>query len=277
MYKPFSIFIPAYNAALTVPAVLDRIPSEMWEYCTGCYIISKASSDNTIEVAESLRKKYPKVRAIGGDTNLGYGDSVRTGLEACLGDTEAEYIVCLHGDGQYPPESMPSMLQYMQENNTDILQGSRHKLNTARAGGMPIYKVIGGKILTAMENFVFGLQMSDYHSGYMMYSRHALEMLPIEELSYYFDFDLEAIAAAKALGLNIDEVGIPTHYGEEESYLNPFLYGTFCLKVMAQSILGKYRRLAKIQHAKATAEPKTAAAPKNSKKKHSLETEEISS
>lgn len=82
MYRPFAIFIPAYNAALTVPGVLDRIPSEMWEYCVGCYVISKATSDNTIEVVESLREKYPKVSAIGGDTNLGYGDSVRTGLEA---------------------------------------------------------------------------------------------------------------------------------------------------------------------------------------------------
>lgn len=260
MYKPFAIFIPAYNAALTVPSVLERIPEEMWEYCVGCYVISKASSDNTIEVAEALRAQYPKVRAIGGDTNLGYGDSVRTGLEACLANKEAEYVVCLHGDGQYPPESMPSMLQYMQENKTDILQGSRHKTNTARAGGMPMYKVIGGKILTAMENFVFGLNMTDYHSGYMMYSRHALEMLPIENLSYYFDFDLEAIAAAKAIGLDIDEVAIPTHYGDEESYLNPFLYGTFCLKVMGQFILGKYRRLAKIQHAKA----KTRAVENNS-------------
>lgn len=271
MYRPFAIFIPAYNAALTVPGVLERIPSEMWEYCVGCYVISKATSDDTIEVVESLREKYPKVSAIGGDTNLGYGDSVRTGLEACLGNKEAEYIVCLHGDGQYPPESMPSMLQYMQENNTDILQGSRHKFNTARAGGMPMYKVIGGKILTGMENFVFGLKMTDYHSGYMMYSRHALDMLPIEELSYYFDFDLEAIAAAKAIGLNIDEVGIPTHYGDEESYLNPFLYGTFCLKVMGQSILGKYRRLAKVQHTKAK------AGTMSEKKTTELKTEEVSS
>ncbi len=267
MYRPFAIFIPAYNAAQTVPGVLDRIPSEMWEHCVGCHVISKASSDNTVEVAESLKAKYPKVTAIGGDTNLGYGDSVRTGLEACLANENAEYIVCLHGDGQYPPESMPAMLQYMQEHTVDILQGSRHKFNTARAGGMPMYKVIGGKILTAMENTVFGLKMTDYHSGYMMYSRHALEMLPIEDLSYYFDFDLEAIAAAKALGLNIDEVGIPTHYGEEESYLNPFLYGTFCLKVMGQFILGKYRRLAKQQHAKAQSQKKTTE----------LKTEEVNS
>lgn len=244
MYRPFTIFIPAYNAAKTLPAVLERIPSELWNDCVACFVISKASQDNTLEVAESLKATYPKLEWVGGDTNLGYGDSVRTGLTACLG-VESETIVCLHGDGQYPPEELPSMLREIQSRNLDILQGSRHKLNTARAGGMPVYKIVGGKVLTWMENRVFGMSMTDYHSGYMLYSRRALETLPIEHLSYYFDFDIEAIAAGRAMGLEIDEVGIPTHYGDEESYLNPWLYGLRCLRVMGLYIIGKYHRLAR--------------------------------
>jgi len=244
VYRPFTIFIPAYNAAKTLPAVLERIPSELWNDCVACFVISKASQDNTLEVAESLKATYPKLEWVGGDTNLGYGDSVRTGLTACLG-VESETIVCLHGDGQYPPEELPSMLREIQSRNLDILQGSRHKLNTARAGGMPVYKIVGGKVLTWMENRVFGMSMTDYHSGYMLYSRRALETLPIEHLSYYFDFDIEAIAAGRAMGLEIDEVGIPTHYGDEESYLNPWLYGLRCLRVMGLYIIGKYHRLAR--------------------------------
>lgn len=248
VYRPFTIFIPAYNAAKTLPGVLERIPSELWDDCVACFVISKASRDNTLEVAESLKSKYPKLDWVGGDTNLGYGDSVRTGLTACLG-VESETIVCLHGDGQYPPEELPSMLREMQSRELDILQGSRHKLNTARDGGMPLYKVVGGKVLTWLENRVFDMSMTDYHSGYMIYSRKALDTLPIDHLSYYFDFDIEAIAAARAMGLKIDEVGIPTHYGDEESYLNPWVYGLRCLRVMGLFMIGKYHRLARAKQA----------------------------
>jgi hypothetical protein len=128
----------------------------------------------------------------------------------------------------------------MAEHGVDVLQGSRHKHGTAREGGMPFYKWLAGVILTWLENKTFGLRMTDYHSGYMLYSRRAVRSIPFERLSYYFDFDLEVIASARARGLAVDEVGIPTHYGEEKSYLNPIWYGLRCLRVMLRYKLGRY-------------------------------------
>ena len=105
---------------------------------------------------------------------------------------------------------------------------------------MPVYKIVAGKALTWMENLCFGLAMTDYHSGFLMYSRKALRTIPFERLSGYFDFDLEVIATARARGLHISELGIPTRYADEKSHLNPVLYGLRTLRVMVRYRLGRY-------------------------------------
>jgi glycosyltransferase involved in cell wall biosynthesis len=238
---PFTIFIPAYNAEHTLEAVIERIPAELWEPLCTLFVINDGSADDTSGTVRRIAARHPKVVLCEQTVNQGYGTSVRRGLRQSL-ETPAEYVVCLHADGQYPPEKLPEFLAYMKEHGVDVLQGSRHKLGTARAGGMPRYKVVAGHALTWLENKTFGLQMTDYHSGFMLYSRRAVEQIPFERLSYYFDFDLEVIADARARGLVVDELGIPTHYGDEESHLNPILYGLRCLRVMLRYKLGRYGR-----------------------------------
>jgi glycosyltransferase involved in cell wall biosynthesis len=235
-----TIFIPAYNAEHTLEAVIERIPEELWGSLCGVLVINDGSPDDTSGTVRRIAARRPKLVLHEQTVNQGYGSAVRRGLKLGLA-TPAEYLVCLHADGQYPPEKLPEFLAYMAERRVDVLQGSRHKLGTARAGGMPRYKVLAGWMLTWLENRTFGLQMTDYHSGFMLYSRRAAEQIPFDRLSYYFDFDLEVIASARARGLHVDELGIPTHYGEEESHLNPILYGLRCLRVMLRYRLGRYR------------------------------------
>jgi glycosyltransferase involved in cell wall biosynthesis len=235
-----TIFIPAYEAEHTIEAVIDRIPKELWESIETVFVINDGSTDDTSGAVRRAAARYPKVALHEQPVNQGYGTSVRKGLSLAL-TTPAEYVVCLHADGQYPPEKLPEFLPYMAEHGVDVLQGSRHKLGTARKGGMPVYKVISGHVLTWMENQTFGLELTDYHSGFMLYSRRAVEQIPFEKLSYYFDFDLEVIASARARGLVVDELGIQAHYGDEESHLNPIVYGLRCLRVMLRYRLGRYR------------------------------------
>lgn len=236
---PFTIFIPAYNAEQTLGAVVDRIPEPLWEPLCTLFVINDGSADDTSGAVRRIAARRPKVVLHEQTVNQGYGASVRRGLRLAL-ETPAEYVVCLHADGQYPPEKLPEFLPYMKAHGVDVLQGSRHKHGTARAGGMPLYKVAAGHALTWLENRTFGLRMTDYHSGFMLYSRRAVEQIPFERLSTYFDFDLEVIASARARGLVVDELGIPTHYGDEESHLNPILYGLRCLRVMLRYKLGRY-------------------------------------
>jgi glycosyltransferase involved in cell wall biosynthesis len=233
------IFIPAYNAAATLPAVIDRIPKDLWADIGTVTVINDGSRDETAAVVERLCARYPKLRLHSFERNQGYGMAVRRGLGFCR-ESGCEYSACLHADGQYPPERLVQFLAHMQRRRLDVLQGSRHKEGTARAGGMPRYKIAAGKALTWMENLCFGLDLTDYHSGFLMYSRRALRSIPFERLSLYFDFDLEVIASARALGLRIDELAIPTRYADEKSYLNPVRYGFRVLRVMARYKLGKY-------------------------------------
>ena len=168
------------------------------------------------------RRTQPKVVLDSEPENRGYGAAVRRGLRLAV-EGPADYVVCLHADGQYPPEKLPEFLPYMEKHGVDVLQGSRHKAGTAREGGMPLYKVVAGHILTWLENKTFGLQMTDYHSGFMLYSRRAVEQIPFDRLSTYFDFDLEVIASARARRLTVAEQAIPTRYADEESHPQPDL------------------------------------------------------
>lgn len=235
-----TIFIPAYEAEHTIEAVIERIPKELWESLCAVLVINDGSADDTSGAVRRCTSRHPKVALHEEPVNRGYGGAVRRGLTLAL-ETPAEYVVCLHADGQYPPEKLPEFLTYMQRHGIDVLQGSRHKTGTARAGGMPRYKVLAGHVLTWMENRTFGLELTDYHSGFILYSRRAVEQLPFERLSHYFDFDLEVIASARARGLTVDELGIPTRYADEESHLNPIRYGLRCLRVMLRYRLGRYR------------------------------------
>lgn len=235
-----AVFIPSYNAAHTLPDVVARIPEGFWERIEAVFVINDGSEDDTDAAVEKLRERYPKLVLVSRRPNRGYGAAVREGLRRCLEETRAGYIACLHADGQYPPEKLPEFVDHMAAQGVDVLQGSRHKEGTARRGGMPLYKWLAGKVLTWMENRTFGLRMTDYHSGFLLYSRRAAEQIPFDELSTYFDFDLEVIASARARGLTVDELGIPTRYADEKSYLNPVWYGLRCLRVMLRYRLGRY-------------------------------------
>jgi hypothetical protein len=129
----------------------------------------------------------------------------------------------------------------MEKTGLDLLQGSRIASGTALSGGMPLYKYIAGRILSALENRIFGLALTDYHSGFLVYGRRIFTTVKFEGLSSSFDFDLEMIASARAAGLAIGEIPIPTRYADEKSYLNPVAYGFRVLGVIVRFLLGRYR------------------------------------
>lgn len=236
------IFVPAYNVAGHVESVIERVPDAVWERVVRCWIIDDGSRDATAEAIDRIAGRNRAVEPVHFDTNRGYGAVVREGLRRSRG-AGADIAVCLHGDGQYPPESIPELTEAMASERYDILQGSRIASGTALRGGMPLYKFVAGKVLTFFENIVFGLAMTDYHSGYLLYSREALERIPFDRLSGSFDFDLEVIACARARGMKVGERPIPTRYAGEVSNLNPIAYGFRVLGVMAKYCMGRYRRL----------------------------------
>jgi len=244
-----SIFMPAYNVQKYLSNTVERIPNGLWNQISMLHIINDGSADETASAANLLAQQNAKIRHHQFPVNQGYGAVVRFGIAECLRD-DSDVIVCLHGDGQYAPELLPQMLETMDGYRLDLLQGSRlggrgnghgnSHGNGALAGGMPLYKWLAGQCLCSLENRVFNLRLTDYHSGFLLYRRRYLLKSGFENLKGHFEIDLELIASAKARGFLVGEVAIPTRYAGEVSHLNPFDYGLRVLQVLWRYLRGKY-------------------------------------
>ena len=233
------VVVPAYNAARFLPDLVRRLDAAQPPGLFRIVIVDDGSTDATIETARELASKMPNLEVVLRPGNGGYGAAMKTGLEIAR-RFDADRAASVHADGQYSPEVLADLLAALDRQSLDLLQGSRIAGGKALAGGMPLYKYAGNWALNKIERRVLSLPMTDFHSGYLIYGRRALDEIPFAQLSDSFDFDLEAIAAAKARGLAVGEAPIPTHYGDEVSYLNPFTYGLRVLRVLWRFKRGAY-------------------------------------
>jgi glycosyltransferase involved in cell wall biosynthesis len=233
------VVVPAYNAARHLPGVIRRISAARLPGRSHTVIVDDGSRDDTAATARALAGQMMGLELVVRPRNGGYGAAMKTGIERAraLG---ADHAASVHADGQYQPEALPDLLAALAGGGLDLLQGSRIAGGQARAGGMPLYKVAGNWALGRLERRILGLPMTDFHSGYLLYGPRALAQIPFERLSDSFDFDLEVIASARARGLAVGEAPIPTHYGDEISYLNPLTYGLRVLRVLWRFKRGSY-------------------------------------
>jgi glycosyltransferase involved in cell wall biosynthesis len=238
------IVIPAYNASATIEKVFARIPDDIRSSIDRYVVVDDGSTDDMATTLTRIYREFPNLAILKHETNCGYGAAEKTLLAHALKEG-AETAVLLHADGQYSPEKLSAMLAPLENGEADLVQGSRMLNGGALQGGMPIYKYIGNKCLTAIENASFGMKLAEYHSGYMAYSRKLLSAIPFEGLSDSFDFDFEMIICAKILGLKIKEIAIPTIYAGEKSHLNPVKYGFDVLANVLKYRKGYYHALLK--------------------------------
>jgi glycosyltransferase involved in cell wall biosynthesis len=242
MVENVFVLIPAYNAGATLERVFARIPAEAKRRIRRYVAVNDGSKDDTAAALARLQAEFPELVILTHETNRGYGEAEKTLLGYALREG-AEAGVLLHSDGQYSPEKIPELLEPFDRDTADLVQGSRMLGGGALRGGMPFYKFVANKALTAIENRAFGMRLAEYHSGYMLYSRKALETIPFEKLSGSYDFDLEMIVLARVKGLRIAEIAIPTIYAGEKSHLRPIKYGLDVLKVVRDYKRGKYHLL----------------------------------
>lgn len=220
------IFIVAYNAETTIEKVLDRIPSSLHSDNVEVLIIDDSSRDNTF--AEGLRYQQHncefKITVLRTPENQGYGGNQKLGYRYAI-DNGFDIVALVHGDGQYAPEELPALLDPLLRGEADAVFGSRMiDKNAARRGGMPLYKWIGNHVLTAFQNRVLGTNLSEFHSGYRLYSTKALAQVPFEKNTNDFHFDTEIIVQLVLKNLRIVELPIPTFYGDEICYVNGLKY-----------------------------------------------------
>jgi glycosyltransferase involved in cell wall biosynthesis len=225
MNRKCAIFIPAFNAASTIVTVLDRIPAKLKNTVTEIFVIDNHSTDNTQMVAVNYREAHGlhNLEVIRNPRNEGYGGSQKIAYQRCI-DKQYDCVAMLHGDAQYAPELLESLLDPILKGEADMVFGSRMQ-GDPLAGGMPIHRFLGNRALTTIQNLILGTKLSEFHSGYRVYSVKALEKIPFARFSSDYHFDTEIIILFVHNKLRIKEIPIPTYYGDEENYVNIWDYG----------------------------------------------------
>ncbi len=209
--KKIAVVLPAYNAAKTLQWVHDELPHDIVD---DAILTDDASRDNTAELAEKQG-----MFTIRHSRNRGYGGNQKTCYAAAL-SRGADIVVLLHPDYQYTPKLVTAMASMISSGQFDAVLGSRIPGCGALVGGMPLYKYVFNRSLTAIQNFLAGYKLSEYHTGYRAWSRNILEKLPLMQCSEDFVFDNQMLSQAIFFGFKIGEISCPTKYFPEASSIN---------------------------------------------------------
>jgi glycosyltransferase involved in cell wall biosynthesis len=208
--KRIAVVMPAYNAEKTLQATVDELP----EIVDIRILVDDNSRDRTVELARQLGLVH-----FVHDRNYGYGRNQQTCYLEALAEG-ADVVIMLHPDYQYTPLLVTAMASMVAYGVYDVVLGSRIIGGQALRGGMPLYKYIANRLLTAFENFFLKIKVSEYHTGYRAFSRDVLTKLPLLENSDDFIFDNQMLAQCAYFGFRIGEVSCPTKYFAEASSIN---------------------------------------------------------
>ncbi|MDE3153536.1 MAG: glycosyltransferase family 2 protein [Acidobacteriota bacterium] len=256
-----AVVLPAYNAAGTLAQTIGQLPD-----CVDLRIlVDDFSADQTAALARELG-----LQTYVHDSNYGYGRNQMTCYREAL-DAGADIVVMLHPDYQYDPRLVTAMASMVASDVYDVVIASRILGGTALAGGMPRYKYVANRALTAFQNLVLGAKLSEYHTGYRAFSRPVLETLPLLENSRDFVFDNQMLAQCHYFGFRIGEISCPTRYFPEASSISfrrSVRYGfgvvrTTCQYYCQKHGLGRFPIFDRAGRKLREAEPPVAAAPQH--------------
>jgi len=221
--KKIAVVMPAYNAEKTLEMTVRELPAEV----DIKILVDDSSHDNTAALSEKLG-----VQTFVHDANYGYGRNQQTCYREALA-TGADIVVMVHPDYQYTPKLVTAMAGMVASGVYDMVLASRILGGGALKGGMPLYKYIANRFLTAFQNIFLGVKLSEYHTGYRAFSRDLLLTLPLLENSDDFVFDNQMIAQAVMFGFAIGEISCPTKYFKEASSINFRRSTTYGLGVLS--------------------------------------------
>ena len=208
--KRIAVVMPAYNAERTLEQTVRGLP----DVVDIRILVDDSSNDRTAALSKELG-----VTTFVHDTNYGYGRNQQTCYREALA-AGADIVVMVHPDYQYTPALVAAIAGMVASGIYDMALASRIIGAGALKGGMPLYKYIANRLLTAFQNVFLGVKLSEYHTGFSAFSRKLLETLPLLENSDDFVFDNQMIAQAVMFGFPIGEISCPTKYFKEASSIN---------------------------------------------------------
>jgi len=232
--KKILVVLPAYNAERTLEKTYREIPIDIVD---DILLVDDNSSDRTVALAKEL-----KIQTFLHDRNYGYGRNQKTCYSEAL-KRGADIVIMVHPDYQYTPRLIAAMASMIAYDVYDIVLGSRIVGGGALRGGMPLYKYVANRFLTATQNLMLGSKLSEFHTGYRAFSKRVLEELPYKDNSDDFVFDNEVLTQSIFWGYRVGEISCPTRYFEEASSIslkNGIRYG---IGVLAASIKFRLQKM----------------------------------
>src|SRR2546430_8247165 len=206
------VFVVAYSSENRIASVLARVPAEFWtndQHDIETLIIDDRSPNQSVDPSRfpALQQKYNAI-ILPTSTSQGYGGNQKLGFHYAI-ENDFDIVVLLHGDGQYAPERLPDFVAAFDNPSVDAVFGSRMMPpRAALFGGLPLYKLVGNRILTALQNWILNQRLSEFHSGYRAYRVKALRRLPFAFDSPHFDFDTDITIQLINTGRKIVEIPI---------------------------------------------------------------------
>jgi glycosyltransferase involved in cell wall biosynthesis len=232
--KKIIVVMPAYNAARTLEQTYQDLPLDIVDEVL---LVDDASRDETVAVARRLG-----LTIFIHERNMGYGRNQKTCYREAL-KRGADIVVMVHPDYQYSPRLVLPIAGMIAAGEYDVVIGSRILGNGALQGGMPLYKYISNRFLTAFQNLLIGQKLSEYHTGYRAFSRKVLEFLPLAENTNDFVFDNEMLSQIVFFNFKIGEISCPTKYFEEASSINFTRSVRYGLGVLLTSIKFRLQKM----------------------------------
>jgi len=233
------IFVIAYYAESTLRWVLDRVPTSLFEdFDCEVLVVDDASLDKTFAIGSEYRREQSRLSmtVLRNEFNQGYGGNQKVGYSYAI-EQGFDFVALVHGDGQYAPEELPKLLAPLVRGEADAVFGSRMlESMSALRGGMPLYKFVGNKVLTRLQNTLLGSRLSEFHSGYRIYAVEALKRIPFRLNSNDFHFDTEIIIQLLNAKAKVLELPIPTYYGDEICRVNGMKYAKDVLWATLQNV-----------------------------------------
>jgi len=231
--RRIAVVMPAYNAARTLESTVRKLP----DIVDVRILVDDCSSDETLGVAHRLGLK-----TFAHNRNYGYGGNQKTCYRQAV-DSGADIVVMVHPDYQYDPSLVAAMASMIAYGAYDVVLGSRIIGGAGPvAGGMPAYKYVANRTLTAIQNLLLGSKLSEFHTGLRAFSRNVLLSLPVLENSDDFVFDNEILAQAIFFRFSIGEVSCPTSYADDASCISfrrSVRYGFGVLGTTAKFVIQK--------------------------------------
>lgn len=251
--KKIVVVMPAYNAARTLQVTYEEVMAQ--GVVDSVIVVDDCSRDDTAEIARALPHTTVHVH----EKNKGYGGNQKSCYRLAL-EEGADIVIMVHPDYQYTPLLIPAMVSLIANGLYPCVIGSRVLGRGALRGGMPLWKYVANRFLTLTENFILGVKLSEYHTGYRAFSREILEQLPLDANSDDFAFDNQMLAQVFWFGYTVAEISCPTKYFAEASSINfrrSVVYGFGCLATAIRYRAAKWGLIRSKLFPKQTAQAET--------------------